>query len=498
MMTFLFFFWNVSSLCCSVFTFSEQSIEASNSDLLSSRPGPAQNFDSPSASCRSTSTDRLSEASTDLPSCRSYTDLDSPSTDQEFESDAEVALFDISKIGRSRSLTTKLTLCYPCNAFTSTDQEDDEEESEFDDTPSKPLAMKRHKSDSPVKGLRISSCAEEASRKNRRLQVSLSSDDLTHTYYGNVIESSHYKSITARIFLTKAFCSLNAIDIKHLLEKLDIMQSSSSFDVIKAESFFGYYTLAIYDIYENTDAMEPTTGYAVLKKKLKYVVKFYNPNRTTFDKIRNLIEVKKTHALRKTNKMIGLLPRLCFHEKLGDLSLAAGENYYFSIHHAAQGELARDVFKTYVDADTIHKLALRAKVLETITAIGESIGSFHCHHGLSNKFSQKSCIDYIRGVALSFSTIIHKDLQPGNIFVDLRPFAENKVTLIDLESMYVSCIKRLSNIDELNYLKIKIAEILDVESEPDFLGTLEEAYQYGIHETYNFYCSSRPTIILSV
>jgi hypothetical protein len=44
-------------------------------------------------------------------------------------------------------------------------------------------------------------------------------------------------------------------------------------------------------------------------------------------------------------------------------------------------------------------------------------------------------------------------LHPGNIFVDLRPFAENKVTLIDLESMYVSCIKRLSNIDELNYLK---------------------------------------------
>ena len=85
-------------------------------------------------------------------------------------------------------------------------------------------------------------------------------------------------------------------------------------------------------------------------------------------------------------------------------------------------------------------------------------------------------------------------MHPGNIFVDLRPFAENKVTLIDLESMYVSCIKRLSNIDELNYLKTKIAEILDVESEPGFLSTLEEAYQHGIHETYNFYCSSRPTI----
>ena len=474
MMASLFFFWNILAL-----------LNASDVNL-SFDEHPATKKSSVEPDSPLTDIESETEAELDLSSGLYCADPDSPLTD--IESDA-------SKMIRCQSLSIKL----PSFSTNVTDNDEDPDESEFDDNPPQPLALKRYKSDSPkVKGLRMSGYAEEASRKSRRLQVSLSNDDLTHTYYGNVIESSHYKSITSGIFLTKAFCSLNAIDIEYLLEKLDIMQSSSSFDVIKAESFFGYYTAAIYDIYENTDAIEPTTGYAVLKKKLKYVIKFYNPNRTTFDKIRNLIEVKNTHALRKTNKMISLLPRLCFHEKLGDLSLAAGKNYYFSVHHAARGELARDIFKSYASADAIHKPALRLKALETITAIGQSIGSFHCHHGLSNEFSQKNCIDYISGVAPSFSTIIHKDLHPGNIFVDLRPFAENKVTLIDLESMYVSCIKRLSNIDELNYLKTKIAEILDVESEPGFLSTLEEAYQHGIHETYNFYCSSRPTIILSV
>ena len=219
------------------------------------------------------------------------------------------------------------------------------------------------------------------------------------------------------------------------------------------------------------------------------MVKFYNPNRTTFDRIRNLIEVKKIHALRKTKKMIGLLPRLCFHEKLGDLSLAAGANYYFSIHHAAQAELARDIFKSYASADTIKKPILRSKVLEAIAAIGESIGSFHCHHGLNNEFSQKSCIDYVLRNAPSFNTITHKDLHPGNIFVDFRPFAEHKVTLIDLESMYVSCRVCQSNVDELNYLKRKIAEILDVDSDPDpdLLAILDASYRSGMQKTYEFY-----------
>jgi hypothetical protein len=352
---------------------------------------------------------------------------------------------------------------------TDTDQEDNEE-SEFDDAP-KPIALKRHKSDSPVKGLRMNSCEDETRSKRRRLQVSLSSDDLTHTYYGNVIESSHYKSIKAGTFLTKAFYNLNATDIEHLLEKLDIIQLPSSFHVIKAESFFGYYTAAIYNVYED--------------KNLKYVVKFYNPEKATFDRIRNLTEVKKIRALRKTSKMFSLLPRLCLHEKLGDLSLTDA-NYYFSIHHAAQGELARDIFKSYVSADAIKKPVLRTKVLEAITAIGESIGSFHCHHGLNNEFSQKSCIEYITGAAPSFSTIIHKDLHPGNIFVDLRPFAEHKVTLIDLESMYISCVRRRSNIEELDYLKVKIAEILDVESDPDLLAILDATYRSGMQKTYVF------------
>jgi hypothetical protein len=182
-----------------------------------------------------------------------------------------------------------------------------------------------------------------------------------------------------------------------------------------------------------------------------------------------------------------LLPRLCFHERLGDLSLAAGANYYFSIHHAAQGELARDIFKSYASADAIKKLFLRTKVLEAIAAIGESIGSFHCHHGLNNEFSQKSCVDYITRAAPSFNTIIHKDLHSGNIFVDSRPFAEHKVTLIDLESMYVSCVRRRSNTEELDYLKVKTAEILDVDSDPDLLAILDKSYRSGMQKTYDFY-----------
>lgn len=389
---------------------------------------------------------------------KSSVEPDSPLTDIESETEASTS----HGIVRSRSLSTRLP-SFSTNSA-DTDQEDNEE-SEFDDA-HKPLALKRYKSYSPK-------VTEEARRKSRRLEVLLPSDDFTHTYYGNVIESSHYTSIRSEVFLTKAFCNLNAADIQRLLEELNISTFSSPFHVRKAENFFGYYTAAVYDVYED--------------ENLKYVVKFYNPNRTTFDKIRNLIEVKKTRALRKTSKMISLLPRLCFHERLGDLSLAAGANYYFSIHHAAQGELARDIFKSYASADAIKKPILRTKVLETIAAVGESIASFHCYHGLNNEFSQKSCVDYITGAAPSFNTIIHKDLHPGNIFVDLRPFAENKVTLIDLESMYVSCRVRQSNVDELNYLKTKIAEILDVDSDPDLLAILDKSYRSGMQKTYDFY-----------
>jgi hypothetical protein len=330
------------------------------------------------------------------------TDPDSPFTDHGSDTEASTSHGRV----RSRSLSTRLP-SFSTNSA-DTDQEDNEK-SEFDDA-HKPLALKRYKSDSPK-------VTEEARRKSRRLEVLLPGDDFTHTYYGNVIESSHYTSIRSEGFLAKAFCNLNAADIQRLLEELNISTFSSPFHVRKAENFFGYYTAAVYDVYED--------------ENLKYVVKFYNPSRTTFDKIRNLTEVKKIRALRKTKKMINLLPRLCFHERLGDLSLAAGANYYFSIHHAAQGELARDIFKSYASADAIKKLFLRTKVLEAIAAIGESIGSFHCHHALNNEFSQKSCVDYITRAAPSFNTIIHKDLHSGNIFVDSRPFAEHKVTLIE-------------------------------------------------------------------
>jgi len=386
------------------------------------------------------------------------TDPDSPFTDHGSDTEASTS----HGIVRSRSLSTRLP-SFSTNSA-DTDQEDNEK-SEFDDA-HKPLALKRYKSDSPK-------VTEEARRKSRRLEVLLPGDDFTHTYYGNVIESSHYTSIRSEGFLAKAFCNLNAADIQRLLEELNISTFSSPFHVRKAENFFGYYTAAVYDVYED--------------ENLKYVVKFYNPSRTTFDKIRNLTEVKKIRALRKTKKMINLLPRLCFHERLGDLSLAAGANYYFSIHHAAQGELARDIFKSYASADDIKKLFLRTKVLEAIAAIGESIGSFHCHHGLNNEFSQKSCVDYITRAAPSFNTIIHKDLHSGNIFVDSRPVAEHKVTLIDLESMYVSCVRRRSNTEELDYLKVKTAEILDVDSDPDLLAILDKSYRSGMQKTYDFY-----------
>jgi hypothetical protein len=386
------------------------------------------------------------------------TDPDSPFTDHGSDTEASTS----HGIVRSRSLSTRLP-SFSTNSA-DTDQEDNEK-SEFDDA-HKPLALKRYKSDSPK-------VTEEARRKSRRLEVLLPGDDFTHTYYGNVIESSHYTSIRSEGFLAKAFCNLNAADIQRLLEELNISTFSSPFHVRKAENFFGYYTAAVYDVYED--------------ENLKYVVKFYNPSRTTFDKIRNLTEVKKIRALRKTKKMINLLPRLCFHERLGDLSLAAGANYYFSIHHAAQGELARDIFKSYASADAIKKLFLRTKVLEAIAAIGESIGSFHCHHALNNEFSQKSCVDYITRAAPSFNTIIHKDLHSGNIFVDSRPFAEHKVTLIDLESMYVSCVRRRSNTEELDYLKVKTAEILDVDSDPDLLAILDKSYRSGMQKTYDFY-----------
>ena len=389
---------------------------------------------------------------------KSSVEPDSPFTDHGSDTEASTS----HGIVRSRSLSTQLP-SFSTNSA-DTDQEDNEE-SERDGA--KPPALKRYKSHSPK-------VTEEARRKSRRLEVRLPGDDLTHTYYGNVIQSSHYRSIRSVVFLAKTFCNLNAADIQRLLEELNISTFSSPFYVRKAENFFGYYTAAIYDVCEDKD--------------LKYVVKFYNPSRTTFDKIRNLTEVKKIRALRKTSKMISLLPRLCFHEKLGDLSLA-DENYYFSIHRAARGELARDIFKSYASADAITKPVLRTKVLETIAAIGESIASFHCHHGLNNEFSQKSCVDYVLGIASSFNTIIHKDLHPGNIFIDLRPFAENKVTLIDLESMYVSCRVRQSNVDELNYLKTKIAEILDVDSDPDpdLLAILDASYRSGMQKTYEFY-----------
>ena len=53
--------------------------------------------------------------------------------------------------------------------------------------------------------------------------------------------------------------------------------------------------------------------------------------------------------------------------------------------------------------------------------------------------------------------------------------------------MYVSCRVRQSNVDELNYLKTKIAEILDVDSDPSFLAILDASYRSGMQKTYEFY-----------
>lgn len=53
--------------------------------------------------------------------------------------------------------------------------------------------------------------------------------------------------------------------------------------------------------------------------------------------------------------------------------------------------------------------------------------------------------------------------------------------------MYVSCVRRRSNIEELDYLKVKITETLDVDSAPDLLAILDESYRSGMQKTYEFY-----------
>ncbi len=389
-----------------------------------------------------------------------------------------------------------LTLRFPEILFS-----DQEDESETNDASCRKLTLIRNISHSPKKKTAIcqrirshSDYSEDdgSSGKHRRPKFDLSTkNNLTQTFYGNVTESSHYRSVTTEYFKKKSLNDIEHTDVKRLLQELGIIPNIQSFHVRKADSFFGYYTAAIYDVYENIEVMDTVTGCTLSKYNLIYVVKFYDPETTTFDKIRNLIEIRSHPALHKKKRMIGLLPRLCFHKKLGDLSLA-NTNYYFSVLHAAQGELARDVFKSYASAPINEKFALQAKILKTIEVIGESIGSFHCHHALNDPSTHTSCLDYINGRSLSFETIIHKDLHPGNIFIDLSPTAKNTVTLIDMESMYISCIRRQSNIVELNYLKVKIAEILDVDSEPDFLTTLEKAYQYGMKKAYDFHFT-RPT-----
>ncbi|MCX7343485.1 MAG: hypothetical protein NT128_05020 [Proteobacteria bacterium] len=277
----------------------------------------------------------------------------------------------------------------------------------------------------------------------------------------------------------KSLADLDANDVRSFLLQLDILPYDTSlreFHIEKSKTAKGYYTSAVYNVY----ALLKAGDQAILKRKHMYVVKFYNPSRTTVHALWNQYGVK-----------IKDLPRLSFEEVSAKVQLQ-DSSYYFSVLHAAQGQSALNIYRRFNEADAAEQIKQRPQILCSLSQIGKSLGTFHCYHALKNPDLRKDCIQYILkiGNLNNFLTVTHNDLHPGNIFVDLECKDHSAVALIDLESMYLSAISPTSNCIDVMWFTEKLKKILKNHETDQFIEHFKTAYEKGLKDTLKYFIDS--------
>ncbi len=288
----------------------------------------------------------------------------------------------------------------------------------------------------------------------------------------------------------KSLADLDTDDVRSFLLQLDILPSNTSFRefyIEKSKTAKGHYTSAVYNVYALIKAGEPEG----LKRKHVYVVKFYNPSRTTLHALWNQYGVK-IHPYLKTHDLdIKDLPRLSFEEVTAKVQLQ-NSSYYFSVLHAAKGQAALNIYKRFNEADAAEQIKQRPQILSSLSQIGKSIGTFHCYHALKNSDLRTDCIKYILkiGNIHNFLTVTHNDLHPGNIFVDLESKDHSAVALIDLESMYLSAISPTCNYIDVMYFAEKLKKILNGNETEHFIKHFKKAYEKGLKDTLKYFIVS--------
>ena len=280
--------------------------------------------------------------------------------------------------------------------------------------------------------------------------------------------------------LNKSLLNLTEEDVKNFLVQLNKLPlSKDRYSVVKVLKPSGHFTVSLFKIYVNTTEDPSTTS-----RRLLYVVKFHSNTRTPIEAIWNQQGVKIHSTLRTQNTFkYPFLPRLAFDETTARVSLNDNP-YYFTIFHAAQGELAEDSFKAYGEANEAQKISLKPKITNMIKAIARSMGTFHAYHALENPYLKWDLINEFK-MSLAdnqhffvFQTIIHNDLHPGNIVINLSK--NPQITLIDLESMFNSAVMPSSNENDLKKFTFKSAQLLRTR---EFNSVFLQAYSEAIKAT---------------
>ena len=132
------------------------------------------------------------------------------------------------------------------------------------------------------------------------------------------------------------------------------------------------------------------------------------------------------------------------------------------------------------------------KILDSLTQIGKSLGTFHSYHALKNPKLRRDCIRYILkiGNLNTFSTITHHDFHLGNIFVSSNSNISSRVTFIDLESMFLSTITPSCQSVDVLYFIEKMTKVLKSEVPAIFIEQFKKSYKEGLRHTLQYFVGS--------
>ena len=84
----------------------------------------------------------------------------------------------------------------------------------------------------------------------------------------------------------------------------------------------------------------------------------------------------------------------------------------------------------------------------------------------------------------------HNDLHPGNVFINLEFKGNSAVTLIDLESMYLSVISPSSNHADVMFFTEKLESILGCNEGDQIIHHFKTAYEKGLRDTLKYFITS--------